>query len=217
MTKSYCKVLHLLAACQKYEMVSVQSFIRAEVNRGTCPVPKGAEAFSVYAIASAKELIPEMENSARLTLDHPMTFELLGERLRLFEGSALQNLASFRKRCRDNLIKCLNSFQDVQPSGPSSIWVGCPEAMPRDHPYYRQPNRALPRWLTQILSQNEKNLQRQKFTLPLDVHSRIRHEYLVALQNHTDCLFCLGVHTKNGLTFCAELENKLMQARDKVQ
>ncbi|KAF8472365.1 hypothetical protein DFH94DRAFT_673982, partial [Russula ochroleuca] len=94
---SYEKVLHLLAACQKYEMVSVQSFIRAEVNRGTCPVPKGAEAFSVYAIASAKELIPEMENSARLTLDHPMTFELLGERLRLFEGSALQNLASFRK------------------------------------------------------------------------------------------------------------------------
>ncbi|KAF8472341.1 hypothetical protein DFH94DRAFT_655610, partial [Russula ochroleuca] len=68
MPNSYEKVLHLLAACQKYEMVSVQSFIRAEVSRGGSPVPKGVEAFSTYAIASAEGLIPEMENAARLTL-----------------------------------------------------------------------------------------------------------------------------------------------------
>ncbi|KAH9989311.1 hypothetical protein BJV77DRAFT_1185795, partial [Russula vinacea] len=42
---SYDKVLYLLAACQKYEMTSVQSFIRAEVKRGEYPAPKGAEAF----------------------------------------------------------------------------------------------------------------------------------------------------------------------------
>ena len=195
-------------------MGSVQSFIRAEVGHEASIVPKGAETFSAYAIASTKELIPEMENSARLTLDHPMTFEFLGESLRLFEGSALHDLASFRKRCRDNLIACLNSFQDVRPSGPSSIWVGCPDAMPKQS--YYPPNRALPKWLTQILSRNQTNLQRHKFILPLDVHSRIRREYLRALQDHTNCLFCSGVHIKNGLTFCEELEKKLVQAREKV-
>ena len=68
-------------------MASVQSSIRAEVYRGEFPVPKGAEAFRAYAIASANELIPEMENAARLTLDQSMTFEVLGKELRLFKGS----------------------------------------------------------------------------------------------------------------------------------
>jgi hypothetical protein len=94
----YCKVLYLLAACQKYEMASVQSSIRILVRCGEFPGPKGAEAFAAYAIASAKGLIPEMENAARLTMDHPMTFEVLGEGLRYFEGSALCDLAIFRKR-----------------------------------------------------------------------------------------------------------------------
>ena len=96
----YCKVLYLLAACQKYEMALAQSSIRTEISRGLSPVPKGDETFRAYAIASAKDLIPEMENAARLTLDHPMTFELLGEGLRLFEGRALRRLVNFRRHCR---------------------------------------------------------------------------------------------------------------------
>ena len=76
--------------CQKYEMDSVQSSIRAEVNSGGFPAPKGAEFFATYAIASAKDLIPETRNAARRTLDHPMTFEILGVGLRFFEGWALR-------------------------------------------------------------------------------------------------------------------------------
>jgi hypothetical protein len=79
-------------------MAAVQSSIRILVKCGEFPAPKGAEAFAAYAIASAKGLIPEMENAARLTLSHPMTFENLGDGLRLFEGSALRDLASSRKR-----------------------------------------------------------------------------------------------------------------------
>jgi hypothetical protein len=79
-------------------MASVQSAIRLQVKWGEFPAPKGAEAFAAYAIASAKMLIPEMENAARSTLDYSMTFENLGEGLRLFEGSALRDLVSFRKR-----------------------------------------------------------------------------------------------------------------------
>ena len=95
---NFChKVLYLLAACQKYEMASVMSSIRAAVNRGEYPAPNGAEAFLAYAIASSKGLIPEMENAKRQTLDHPLSFEILGEGLRLFEGWALRDLVNFRK------------------------------------------------------------------------------------------------------------------------
>jgi hypothetical protein len=79
---NFChKVLELLGACQKYDMASVQSSIRAKVKLGEFPAPMGIEAFSAYAIASGKGLIPEMENAARQTLDYPVTFEILGEGL----------------------------------------------------------------------------------------------------------------------------------------
>ncbi|KAH9998636.1 hypothetical protein BJV77DRAFT_940586 [Russula vinacea] len=213
---SYEKVLYLLAACQKYDMVSVQASIRAEVKRGEFPAPKGAEAFSAYAIAGSKGLVPEMETAARQTLDHPMTFEILGEGLRLFEGWALRDLVDFRKRCRDNFILCLDSFLEVQPPGPSNIWVGCPNPKVVFSTTHPRQMRFLPVWLNRLLAQNRNDLKFQKFTHPLDIHSRIRQEYLTALQDHATCNFCLGVHIKSGLKFCAELENELAQARDKV-
>ncbi len=191
-------------------MASVQSSIRIEINRGAFPAPKGAEAFAAYAIAISKGLIPEMENAARQTLDQPMTFETLGENLRLFEGWALRDLADFRKRCRNNLVMCLDSFFGVH-EGPSSIWVGCWEVMQSSYQ-----NRVLPKWLNQVLSQCRNDLNVQKYTDPLDIHSRIRGEYSTALQSHWNCNFCMLVHIKNGSTFCAELEDKLRQAREKV-
>ena len=93
---SYQKVFALLAVCQKYEMESVQSIIRAAIKVGTFPAPVKAEGFSAYAIASGMELIPEMEDAARLTLDQPMTFESLGEGLRLFKGRELCDLIRYR-------------------------------------------------------------------------------------------------------------------------
>ena len=187
-------------------MVSVQSFIRAEISREASPVPKGPEAFAAYAIASAKELIPEMETAAHLTLDHPLTFEILGERLRLFEGWALHDLVDFRRRCRDNLVRCLDSFLEVQSPAPSSIWIGCP---------YKQAN-CLPVWLYQLLTQSQNNLNLQMFTSSLDIRSRIRGEYLNALWTHTNCTVCCWVYAVKASTFCADLENMLAQARDKV-
>ena len=199
-------------------MTSVQSSIRAEVSRGACPAPKGDEAFAAYAIASTKGLIPEMENAARLTLDCFMTFETIGEGLRSFEGWALRDLLNFRKRCREGLVACLESFLDVHPSGPSSVWLGCPEVMPYN-PYFYQSNpqlRVLPGWLTQLLSRFNSELKHQMIAHRLDIHSRIRQEYFTAFQNHAACNFCSGVNKTNGLTYCAELENKLMQALSKV-
>jgi hypothetical protein len=115
---SYEKVFALLAACQKYDMVSVQSNIRAAIKLGTYPpVPVGTEAFSTYAIANSMGLVPEMENAVHLTMNHPMTFESLGEGLRSFKGRALCDLVSHRKRCNH-----------LRPSGPK-IKI---RIMPRD-------------------------------------------------------------------------------------
>jgi len=209
---TYDKVLYLLAACQKYDMVTVMSSIRAEVTRGNFPAPVEAEVFGAYAIASRKGLIPEMKNAIRLTLDYPMTFETIGESLRLFDGWALRELALFRKRRRDSVVACLESFFDVQTPGPSSIWVDCPDNGP-DYP----PFSILPSWLEQVLSQNKDDLQLRLFTLPLATPSSIREDYLVAVQAHADCNSCSRVHTTKGSTFCAELESRLAQARDQAR
>ena len=204
-------------------MNSVQSSIRAEVNRGAFLAPEGAEAFSAYAIAAANGLIPEMEDAAYLTLLHPMTFESLGEALRLFQGWALCDLVDFRKRYIDNTITCLDSFLDVQPSGPSSIWVGCPEVMSTMAPSETiQQHRVLPMWLYMFFSQNQNNWKHRNFTHPLPPlgtpgsRSATHLAYVRALSPHRTCNFCSGVDEMHGLSFCAELENKLADARKKV-
>ena len=199
-------------------MASVQSFIRAMVKHGEFPAPKGIEAFAAYAIATNKQLIPEMENAARQTLDLPKTFEYLGEALRLFDCSALRDLANFRKRCRDSIIPSLDVFLKNK-TGPSSIWVGCPEVILKSSSnwgFVQDEHEFLPRWLSQLLLSNQKNFKLQEFTHPLNIHSRIRGEYNVALKNHGNCHFCLGVHLSDGLAFCTVLRYKLVQARDKV-
>ena len=122
---SYERVLALLAAAQKYEMSAVQSSIRAEVVRRELSAPAGAQAFRAFAISFSNKLSPEIGTTARLTLDYPLTFETLGDELRLFQGSALRELAGFRKMCRDNIVSCLESFLDAH-KGPSRIWVDCP-------------------------------------------------------------------------------------------
>jgi hypothetical protein len=213
---SYDKVLYLLAACQKYDMVQVQSSIRAEVNRGSFPAPVGAEAFRAYAIAYDKGLIPEMEIAARITLDYPMTFETLGEVLQYFDGCMLRDLVRLRMNRRDNLVTCLESFFEVDAQGPSSIWVGCPDLMHSRSSGVPYTPYTIPSWLYEVFSRNINDLKLKMFTRPLTTPSTILEEYLTAIRAHDSCDFCLRVHAKKGSTFCAGLERKLAQARDKV-
>jgi len=232
---SYDKVLYLLAACQKYEMASIQSYIRAEVSHGAFPTPKGVEAFSAYAIASGKGLVPEMENAARQTLDHPMTFEFLGEVLLLFEGWALRDLASFRKRYQDNLMSCFESF--LKPGESQfNIWTQCASYFynPGGYDKYRKctlpasyslsnlpmsnTNISLPSWLAQLY-QKHLDGSRDGFSKPLFNPRNIHREYLSALQTHINsdsCVSCTRVHIEKGETFCKDLEDRLMRALSEV-
>ena len=139
---SYDRVLALLAAAQKYDMSFVLSSIRAEVVRRKLSVPTGALAFRAFAIASSNKLSPEMGATARITLDYPLTFEALGDELRPFRGSALRELAGFRKMCRDNIVLCLESFLDAN-NGPSKIWIGCPSSKAQPLSLVAQPTKAV--------------------------------------------------------------------------
>jgi hypothetical protein len=233
----YYKVLYLLAACQKYEMAAVQSSIRAEVSQGVFPAPEGAGAFFAYGIASGKGLIPEMENAARQTLDHPMTFEILGEGLRLSEGWALRDLANFRKRYRDNLVSCLKSFLNIGESQ-SNIWTFCASYTYKsvtcrycrrnssgDSTSYSlsclpmsNTNGSLPSWLAELY-QKLLGESQEAFSKSLFNPRSIRGEYLSALQAHIDshsCVSCTKVHTEKGETFCKGLEDRLTQALNEV-
>ncbi|KAH8985651.1 hypothetical protein EDB86DRAFT_2833065 [Lactarius hatsudake] len=107
---SYEKVFALLAACQKYDMESVQSNIRDGIKLGRFPAPVEAEAFRACAIAGSLGLDPELENAARLTLRYPMTFESLGEQLRSFNGRALYDLIRYRKG--SNTVYPQNEYWD---------------------------------------------------------------------------------------------------------
>jgi hypothetical protein len=210
---SYEKVFALLAACQKYDMVSIQSYIRAEIKRGTFPAPVGAEAFRGYVIASVMGLIPEMESAACLTLVYLMTFESLGEGLQSFNGRALCDLVRYRKRCRDNILSCLDSFFDVHSR--CQIWEGCREwlscqAAPQNTPTS---------WLRRFFRTKSAELKKS-FTSAIFSPSTILEGYLTALKDHTDptllgCSSCARVHME-GQLFFRELENELTQALDKV-
>ena len=121
---SYQKVFALLAACQKYDMVSIQSYIRAEIQRGTYPAPVAAEAFTAYAIASSMGLVSEAENAARLTVGQPLTFESLGEGLRSFNGQSMCELIRYR-----GVNNSSRSSSQLPPS-PSEEWA-IPAVIPR--------------------------------------------------------------------------------------
>jgi hypothetical protein len=226
------KVLYLLAACQKYEIDAVQSSIRDKVSQGDFPTPKGADAFSAYVIASGKGLIPEMEIAARQTLDHPMTFEVLGEGLRLFEGWALRDLANFRKHYRDNLVSCFESFLKIEGSQ-FNIWTRCVSYKSASNSlgHYSgsgsyslsklpmsSTNKSLPSWLAELYQKHLDESQ-EAFSKSLFDPRSIRGEYFSVLHAHINsrsCVSCTKVHTEKGETFCKDLEDRLTQALNEV-
>jgi hypothetical protein len=207
---SYDKVLELLAASQKYDMAGVQSSIRTEIKSWGHVVLTGTVAYRAYAVSSRAKLLPEMETSARHTLDFPMTLEYLSDELSLFEGWALRDLVRYRKRCQSNLVSTLQLFLNSN-AAPSNIWVVCTTGAYSHRAVF-------PSWLQDIFSRLQQKL-RDTFTNPLLEPSSIRGAYLAALNSHissTNCIPCMKVHTLKGETFCEELERKLGNALDKV-
>ncbi|KAH8983524.1 hypothetical protein EDB92DRAFT_1803754, partial [Lactarius akahatsu] len=208
------KILTLLAACQKYDMTTVQSSVRAEVSRRGLLLPTGTESFRLFAVAYRKRLIPEMKAVARLTLGYPMVFEYLGETLRSFEDWELFDLYRFHRCYRVSINSCLYVLQDCR-SGPSKVWVGCPTNLRSVCGALQgEDNHAdLPVWLGLPFA----SVIMRSPSSPSAAASIFREEYTKALQGHisgTDCTFCMKTHALKGEEFCAEVGNKVAQAWD---
>ena len=209
---SYDKALQLLDAAQKY-MVGVQSYIRAQIKSREPILLTRNEAFRAFTISSGAKLLPEMETSARHTLEFPMILESLTDELPLFEGWELRDLVRYRKRCRDRLRSTFDLFLDSN-AGPSKIWFVC--TADTLHAYARR--EVFPKWLHDLLSNKRTNVQ-QGLTNPFPNTSNIRGEYMAALGTHIssqDYIRCMKVHTLKGERFCDELVNQLTQALEKV-
>jgi hypothetical protein len=156
-----------------------------------------------------------MEKAARFTLNYPMTFETLEEGLPLFEDWALRDLLRFRKRCRDNIVACLKSFLRLEDTVSLKIWIGCPNVpRPSRGSTAVQIEDVIPKWLRDVFAQIKNEMK--TFTQPILDPSSIHETYLSAISSHTTCNFCLRIHATEGQRFCTVLENKLLQARNKV-
>ncbi|KAH9039759.1 hypothetical protein EDB85DRAFT_1859392, partial [Lactarius pseudohatsudake] len=211
---SYEKTLALLAASQKYNMTSVLSTVRSEIGR---QLPTTEAAFRAYAIACSKQLIPEIETAARLTLDHPMTFEVIADALPLFEGSALNDLVHFRKRCCDNLISFFEGFVDGSDSL-STIWSRCRKTK-RPFSATQSDKAILARWLRDLMLEQTKSLN-GTYTNPLPNPSSLREDFVAALRTHvsqTNCSSCPTLWTTEGEVFHDQLNSRISKARDGVR
>jgi hypothetical protein len=170
-----------------------------------------------------------------------MTFEVLGEGLRLFEGWALRDLANLRKRYRDNLKSCFDFFLKTKESR-FNIWTSCITYTSSDDTYssvgshdgygrarglnsFSQShmpliftNNSRPSWLAEVFRTHLDEPQ-GAFSKSLFNPRRIRGEYLSALQTHvklSSCVACPKVHTEKGEMFCKDMEDVLTRALNKV-
>jgi hypothetical protein len=207
--KSYEKILALLCVAEKYDMSTALSTFRSEIGRH---LPTTEASFHAYAVASSKQL-PEMEAAARLTLDHPMSFEVLGDALPFFDGSALHDLVRFRKRCRDKLLSLLESFIDGSDIL-SAIWFDCISTPPAPE----SDEVVVAGWLRDLISQRIERLK-ETYTNPLPRHSSLHEEFVTALLIHiseTRCPSCVAAHITNGEVFRDQLYVRVSMARDEV-
>ena len=224
---SYEKALTLSATARKYDMVSVQSRILAEIKSREFPPLTEAEIFRSYAISSSGGLSSEREKLARLTLDFPMTFERLCDELPLFEGWALRDLVGFRKRCRDNLLSCFESFLKLDQR-PFNIWIPCHDGQSSISSLSQKAGitGSSPPWLTQLFKKHFEE-SCNAFSKPFFNPNSIRGEYLSALKAHIllplslsirdrSCVSCIKVHALHGEAFCKDLIKRLKEALSEV-
>lgn len=190
-------ILALLAAATKYDMDTVQSSIRTEVGRRGLLSSNDAGVFRVYATAYRNGLIPELEAAARLTLGHPLTFESLGDELKLFEGRALRDLVEFRLRSIRSFCSKWESFSSLE-SGPFKSWSNCR----KDYT-----------WIQDCRRFGSIPVERFTGTIPTSV--QLRDKYLMSLQSHvstTDCHSCAMVHIFEGENLCVKMKDIAVEA-----
>jgi hypothetical protein len=143
-----------------------------------------------------------METAARLTLDHPMTFEAVGDALQVSDGSALHNLFRLCRRCRDKLLSFVKGFVD----GSDILTTICFDCIrSRSAP---KSKKAVPAgWLRDLILKRTERLN-ETYIYPFPRHSSLHEEFVTALLTHiseTHCPSCVATRNTNGEVYHNQL------------
>jgi hypothetical protein len=194
--------LSLLSACQKYQMDSAATRIRALIKAGT-PLFTVANSFRAYGIASRHRLEEEALSAARLTLERTMDFDTCGEDLRFISGADLSRLFVYRNKCTRVAKDCINKMIDHKTPPPSSSSCSKPVNIGK---YDTKALQSVPRWWhSHFLS------RAADWPSPKTVSDRQAFERAIAPHRDTSwCSICLPPdETRIDNTICAAIETKL--------
>ena len=201
--------LSLLSACQKYQMDSTATRIRALIKAGTQPFT-ATNSFRAYGIASRYCLEEEALSAARLTLERTMNFDTCGEDLRYISGADLSRLFVYRNECTRVAKDCINKMIDHKTPPLSSSTCSRPVKIGK---YDTKELQSVPRWwhghfLSRIAEQPS----------PKTVCDRQAFEQAIAPHRDTSwCSSCLPPdETRIDNTICAAIEAKLSTVIEQV-
>ena len=194
--------LSLLSACQKYQVDSTATRIRALIKART-PLFTVANSFRAYGIASRYHLEEEALCAARLTLERKMNFDTCGEDLRFISGADLSRLFAYRNECTRVAKDCVNKMIDHKTPPPASGGCSKPVNIGK---YDTQELQSVPRWwhghfISRVAEQPS----------PKTVTDRPAFEFAFACHRAMSwCAICLPIdETRIDNTICAAFDAKL--------
>ena len=134
------EVMELISDALAYQMDSVLSRIRDRIAQSH-PLPTHLEpALRIYSIAQEYGLRPEALQTARTTLNYPMTIEGFDNMLNILPGDSLYGLWKYHEGVRATLASDLTEFRESGARGTMAL-VRCLE-----HTSYQ-----IPLWLDQYI------------------------------------------------------------------
>ncbi len=200
--------LSLLSACQKYQMDSIATRIRALIRACKSPLFTAENSFRAYGIASRYHLEEETLLSARLSLERPMTFEVCGGDLRFISGADLFRLYGYRNECAKVASHCIDEMTDRPPP----ISSRCSSRSARDGRGMREV------WTVPTWWHGHFLLRIADRPSPKTVTDRPAFECAIAShQTATGCSSCMQPDkTIIGNIICAAFESKLSEVIEQV-
>ncbi|KAI9465922.1 hypothetical protein BJY52DRAFT_1143954 [Lactarius psammicola] len=201
--------LSLLSACQKYQMDSIATRIRALIRTRTPPLFTAKNCFRAYGIASRYHLEEEALLSARLTLDRPMTFEVCGEALRFISGADLFRLYGYRNECTEVAKDCIAEMTDRPPSMSSR----CSSRSASKGRYGKGELHTVPRWWHGHFFRRIADRPS-----PEMITDRLAFEHAIASHRaDTGCPSCMPDENGIGNIICSAFEAKLSEVIEQVR
>jgi hypothetical protein len=169
----------LLSACQKYQMGSTVTHIRALMRECMPSLFTTENSFRAYGTASRYQLEEEALHAARLTLEFSMDFNTIGEDLRFISGIDLFRLHEFRNECTEVAKDCIEKMIDREPIPSHPIVL--PGSMMR--PMSSDPHRIAPEGPRPSRPRLGHHINPSSASSPIEKHFMLPPSFCAVLQS----------------------------------